>query len=74
VRRRIFITVLGGVVSWPLAARAQQKAMPVIGLLGSASPGGAALFTAALREGLRAHRICRGTKFGDRIPLVGGRL
>src|SRR5258708_3021563 len=54
IRRRQFIAALSGVwATWPVAARAQQPAMPVIGLLGSGSAQGYAVQGAAFRLGLQ---------------------
>src|SRR5262245_44416328 len=53
IRRRDFITLLGGAAAWPLAARAQQTPMPVLGLLSGSSPVGRTHLLTAFLRGVR---------------------
>jgi putative ABC transport system substrate-binding protein len=53
IARRKFLATLGGAATWPLAARAQQPAMPVVGFLSSGSPGPYQPFLSAYHAGLK---------------------
>jgi putative tryptophan/tyrosine transport system substrate-binding protein len=72
LNRRDFIALLGGSAAWPLAARAQQPAMPVVGFLGFGSPASSTGLVARFRQGLAAEAgYVEGRNDCDRVPLVG---
>jgi len=84
VRRRKFIALIGGAGAWPLAARGQQSAVPVVGFMSSRSPEDSAHLVAAFRRGLAEGGFVEGqnvaTEFRwangdyDRLPAMAADL
>jgi putative tryptophan/tyrosine transport system substrate-binding protein len=73
LRRRDFISLLGGAAAWPLAARAQQSAMPVVGFVSSGTPESYAFLLTAFRRGLHETGYIEGQSVAIEYGWTRGR-
>src|SRR3981189_3641399 len=84
MRRREFVSLFGAAAAWPIAARAQQAAMPVVGVLGAVSPDGYSERVRGLRQGLKDTGYVEGENVAieyrwaenqfDRLPALAAEL
>src|ERR1700730_5314071 len=74
LRRRDFITLMGGAAAWPMTCRAQQAAVPVIGVLGSSTPEAFSSFMVAFRKGLNEAGYVEGRNVAIEYHWSGDQL